>query len=125
MSKFFPDEFIPYVRHDWEGERNDTGYYKAGFSDDMTFDFAWLLHQKRNKHHWQWWILPEDNGGIKAFEIPYRYCMEMICDWIGAGKAQGYGDNTKEWYEKNKDNMIFHPKTRKFIEEKINEEVHT
>jgi len=119
LSKFLPDEFIPYVRHDWDGEKDDVGYCKPADTGDEAFDYAWLLHQKRNKHHWQWWVLPEDDGGTKVLEMPSKYRREMLCDWRGAGRAQGYGDNTKEWYQKNRDRMRLHPRTREWIEERL------
>lgn len=124
-SKFLPSEFIPYTKHfygDKESNikkgRDETGYYKAGDTGDDVFDFAWLLHQKRNKHHWQWWILPEDDGGIKIFSIPEKYRQEMLADWRGAGKAQGT-PNTKLWYKKNGGKMQLSPRTRYWIEGRI------
>lgn len=119
LSKFLPSEFLPYAFHDFDKERDSTGYYKPTDTGDRAFDFAWLLHQKRNKHHWQFWVLPEDDGGIKVLEMPDKYRKEMLCDWRGAGKAQGYGDNTRDWYKKNKNKMQLHPNTRKWIEGKI------
>jgi len=125
FSKLLPSEFIPYARYfygnnsDIRKGRDETGYYKPTDTGDKDFDYAWLLHQKRNKHHWQWWVLPEDEGGIKVLEMPDKYILEMICDWIGAGKAQGFGNNTKEWYNKNKHKMQLHPNTRKKVEELI------
>ena len=57
-SKLRPGEFIPYARHFYGPKRKEwrdsTGYYKPTQTGDLAFDFAWLLHQKRNKHHWQW-----------------------------------------------------------------------
>ena len=119
LSKFLPDEFIPYANFFYGKKkviRDKTGYYKPTDTGDKAFDFAWLLHQKRNPHHWQWWILPEDEGEIKLLEMPYKCLLEMICDWRGAGKAQGYGDNTKEWYLENKNKMQLGDETRKQIE---------
>ena len=76
-SKFLPSEFLPYANFfygsDAKQVRDETGYYKPTDTGNSEFDFAWLLHQKRNKHHWQWWILPEDDGCIKVLEIPNRY----------------------------------------------------
>lgn len=117
-TKFLPDEFLPYARHDWEGEneRDETGYYKPTDTGDKAFDYAWLLHQKRNKHHWQWWILPEDEGGIKILEIPDIYLREMICDWKGAGRAQGNPTSCWDWYQHNKHKMQLYPKTREKLE---------
>lgn len=108
-----------YIESGIKKGRDKTGYYKPTDTGDKAFDFAWLLHQKRNKHHWQWWVLPEDGGGLKILEMPLKYRKEMICDWLGAAKAQGYGDNRKKWYEKNKDKMKLGPETRKWIEQKI------
>ena len=119
-SKILPDEFIPYARHFYgnsgmkEG-RDESGYYKPTDTGDKDFDFAWVLHQKRNKHHWQWWLLPEDESGAKILEIPHPYRLEMICDWIGAGRALKTG-TAQSWYEKNKHKLQLHPATRVFVE---------
>ena len=134
LSKLLPGEFAPYAKHFYGPDshhkdgshapkgiktgRDKTGYYKAGDTGDLEFDFAWLLHQKRNRHHWQWWILPEDDGGTKVFDIPDRYRKEMLADWRGAGRAQGT-PNTQAWYLKNRDKMRMHPETREWIEERL------
>lgn len=116
-SKFLPDEWFPYARYFYgpQPERDPVGYsYKPG--DAPAFDLAWLRHIHRNKHHWQWWILREDDGGTKVLPMPDRYRREMLADWRGTGRAQGYGDNTLEWYIKNKHKMQLHSKTRNWIE---------
>lgn len=126
-SKFLPDEWIPYANYFYgpKGDeirakrRKSGGYYKPYESGDERFDFAWLLHQKRNDHHWQWWILPKDEGGFKAMPMKEKAWREMICDWRGAGRAQGYGDNTVEWYHKTKNSMILHEETRFNVEFKL------
>lgn len=126
-SKFRPSEWNPYADHFYgkgtgiKTGRDETGYYKAGDTGDLAFDFAWLLHQKRNKHHWQYWFLPEDDGGFVLFELPLKYAKEMLCDWKGAGMAQGTPD-TKKWYEKNKEKIQLHEKTRLWIEVQIGPE---
>lgn len=54
-SKLLPSEFIPYARY---------FYGFRGMKDAKTkaaFDRAWLLHQNRNPHHWQYWLLQEDD----------------------------------------------------------------
>ena len=116
MSKFLPSEFFPYAFHNWNNERDETGYYKPTDTGDSKFDFAWLLHQKRNRHHWQWWILPEDNGGVKILMMPIKYIKEMLCDWEGAHRAQKTKGNVKEWYIKNGNKMQLHPETRSWID---------
>jgi len=123
LSKFLPSEWFPYANYFYGKKtkkiRDNTDYYKPYDTGDNKFDFAWLLHQKRNDHHWQWWILPKDDGGFRAMPMTEIAIKEMICDWRGAGRAQGYGDNTIEWYKKNKDKMIFYPKTKKYLENKL------
>ncbi len=122
MSKLRLDEFIPYAKFFYNKDgskrqiRDKTGYYKPYDTGDKAFDFAWLLHQKRNKHHWQWWILPLDDGGNKVITMDYKYMNEMMCDWQGASMAQGYGKETKEWYFKNKNKMILSKYTTAQIE---------
>jgi len=130
LSKFRPSEFFPYANFFygrpnsyWEACSKYGCYEAAPFGSlpediiDTKFDFAWLLHQKRNPHHWQWWILLEDDGGTKILPMKDKYLVEMLCDWTGAGKAQGFGDNTKEWYLKNNSKMQLHPDTKKQIEQ--------
>jgi hypothetical protein len=125
-TKFLPDEFVPYMNF-FYGKKGavhrgamQSGYYKPYKTDDEKFDFAWLKHQNRNKHHWQWWVLPKDDGTILAMRMKRKYIVEMVCDWRGAGKAQGFGDNTKSWYEENKDKMTLHPETRSQVEDILN-----
>tara|TARA_Y100000310_G_scaffold76221_2_gene72641 strand:- start:1445 stop:1930 length:486 start_codon:yes stop_codon:yes gene_type:complete len=120
--KFLPCEWFPYVNffHGKKAKpvRDETGYYKPTDTGDYAFDLAWLHHQKLARHHWQWWVLPEDDGGVKVLEMPDKYLKEMICDWKGAGKAQGT-PNTLTWYRKNKDKMMLGETTRKQVEEVI------
>jgi len=123
MSKLSLQEFIPYANffHGKKKEKNirdKIGYYKPTDTGDPAFDFAWLLHQKKNDHHWQWWILPEDNGGEKILEMSPCALKEMLCDWCGASKAQGHGgwSGVIIWYAVNKEKMRFHPATRVSIE---------
>jgi hypothetical protein len=101
-SKFLPSEFIPYARHFYGGKhdikRDSTGYYKPIDTGDLAFDWAWFLHSKRNRHHWQWWVLPEgDPAEDKVLRMPLRYMKEMLADWRGAGRALGT-PNTRAWF---------------------------
>lgn len=130
LSKFRPSEWLPYVNHfhgDIKRGRDKTGYYKPTDTGDKAFDFAWFLHQKRNKHHWQWWCVPEmiPTASEEAYEksiicIPMdeKSRKEMLADWRGAGKAQGTPD-TQAWYRTNQNKLILHPETRQWIEEQL------
>lgn len=122
-SKWRLDEFVPYANHFYNRKvRDKTGYYKATDTGDKAFDFAWLLHQKRNKHHWQWWCLPDESGEMIVLHMSEIYMLEALCDWWGASKAQGFEGKIKTWYEMHGHKMIFHPDSRKWIEEHISDE---
>ncbi len=105
-SKFLPDEFLPYAVYFW------------GDGGQEAFDVAWLKHQNRNPHHWQWWILVNDEDDDKVLDMPGRYRKEMLADWRGAGRSYGNSDTTG-WYLKNNGKMQLHDDTRAWIEEQL------
>jgi hypothetical protein len=128
LSKLRPDEWQPYKRY-FYGKWPKVSEMSAGEKSvyfgrtqevvDAEFDEAWLAHIHRNKHHWQYWVLREDSGAVKCLPMPHRYVLEMLADWIGAGKAQGYGNNTLDWYAKNRAKMQMHPTTREWVEDNL------
>lgn len=120
-SKFLPDEWFPYVNYFYgpKPPQKQEGGYKHQPGDDTAFDTAWNHHQKRQPHHYQYWLLKRDDGTESVLPMPEHYLKEMLCDWRGAGRAQGYGDNTPEWYERNKERIVLHPDSRKWIEAEI------
>jgi len=128
LSKFRPSEWFPYARYFYakdgspEQRRDSTGYYKPHDTGNAAFDFAWLLHQKRNRHHWQWWILPTDEEGGKVLEMSTVYRTEMVCDWIGAGRAQGHGRDVTRWFRENRHKMRFHQITSWMVDYAVHHE---
>jgi hypothetical protein len=86
------------------------------------YSLAWQHHKGKNKHHWEYWT-DFDKGNLIALLMPPKYLSEMICDWIGAGKAYNKGkwtiDTFVSWYDKNKTLIVLHSETRKCIEEII------
>ena len=126
-SKFRPSEWLPYVRYFygtwpeapdvWRWCPHYTGPTKQSVQSD--FDYAWLLHQRRNAHHWQYWILIQDEDEDRVLPMPDHYRREMLADWRGAGRAITGKDNTQSWYKSHKDKMQLHPETRRWIEEQL------
>ena len=116
-SKFLPDEFIAYANYFYGGDTRKDRFYTP---EQGTYEFnvAWLKHQHRNPHHWQHWVLQNDDGPVFTLDIPDKYLKEMLCDWIGAGKAQGYND-VSGWYTKNRDKMRLSSNSRLWIEHEI------
>ena len=107
-SKFLKCEFSQYADY-FYGEKTEKV--------KKDFEYAWLHHIHNNPHHWQYWVLINDEDGTYALEMPYKYVIEMICDWWSFSFKQGNLKEIFNWYEKNKQNMILHENTRKLVEE--------
>jgi len=109
LSKLRPSEWAAYAES-FYGSRQNAEVQAA-------FDLAWLHHQKRNDHHWQWWVLREEDGGEKVLPMSTGAREEMLRDWCGASLAQGYGgwEAVQVWYEKNQTKMQLHPSTRQAV----------
>lgn len=119
--KFTPTEWIPYVNYFYGNgdKRKTTTQYDPTNTGDAAFDYSWLSHQNRGKHHWQHWILVRDDGDTRVLPMPEKYAREMVADWSGAGRALGHGNDVVPWYRKNKDKMQLHPDTRVLVEELV------
>jgi len=124
LSKFTPSEFSGYA---------NFFFYKNGSKKSNThnnsdeikkaFDMAFDHHQNSNDHHWRSYISDGryDNSMTFIREMPHDAAIEMVCDWIGAAKAnyENEPDIPLPWYKKNRHKMLLHTHTRKLIEEKI------
>lgn len=125
-SKFTPAEWGPYVRYfyrDNTGEGMDAiGRFGLaelapfGFYAKDRFNVAWLHHQHRNPHHWQHWVLREDSGNVFPLPMPFPLAREMVADWMGAGRAITGRWEVAEWYAKNREVIVLHPETRRYVE---------
>lgn len=126
-SKFLPSEWFAYANYFYGNHPKFSelppplkSIWPANKCEEYwknKFDFSWNLHEKRNKHHWQFWILIEDSGNIKPLEIPEKYLREMAADWAGAGRAITGKWEVWDYYQKVKDKTLLHPKTRQRFEE--------
>ena len=114
-SKLPPDEWIPYA--DFFCGLFDPDYVVAR---QRRLDAAWLRHQHRQDHHWQHWVLRNDDGTTVTLEMSDGARREMLADWIGAGRALGKPD-TAAWYAANRDRMVLGPETRRWIEHELAE----
>lgn len=130
IHKFLPSEFVPYAKFFYgkydtdvttvHGDaRNHIDKKKTKQYIEEQFDLAWLKHQHRGKHHWQYWVLKEDSGKLTAIDMPLKYKKEMLADWIGAGKAINGKNDVKDWYYNNRHKMILHPATKYWIEHQL------
>jgi hypothetical protein len=110
-SKLTPAEWGPYVR----------AFYAKHRAREGEFDRAWLHHQHRNAHHWQHWLLQEDDGDLKTLRMPRKLACEMVADWMGAGRAITGWWEVGAWFDANAHKIKLHPDTLIQVENLIDE----
>lgn len=104
LSKFSPTEFFESVRY-YQGTRSPIDACKEVNGMSM----AWLHHKGRNKHHYEYW---QDNfdKGTTHLTMPFKYALEMICDYLAAGNAYNGKkftlQNELEWWKNKTKNKI-------------------
>ena len=108
-SKYSPEEYLAYDEYFYGGNKS--------FKVVDNFKYAWLHHIHNNPHHWQYWVLQNDDEPEEILEMPFKYVVEMICDWWSFSWKDGKLDEIFDWYEKHKDGMKLHPRTRKLVED--------
>lgn len=123
MSKFSPVEFWESVRY-YQGDRSPIDACK----EDKGYSKAWLHHKGRNSHHYEYWQDNFDNGG-QPLQMPYKDVIEMLCDYLGAGRAYMGKDFTYQkeyewWINKSSKPLAMHEHTRTFIQQILCEMAH-
>lgn len=102
----------------------DAYFYGGNRSYKVVNDFrkAWLLHIHRNPHHWQYWVLVDDDPkeGTIALPMDYEYIVEMICDWWSFSWKTGNLYEIFNWYEEHSKHIILHDSTRKIVVDILN-----
>lgn len=115
QSKYSHLEYDAYDKYFYGGNRS----YKV-VSD---FRLAWLHHIHSNPHHWQHWVLINDEPeeGTVALPMEYGYIIEMICDWWAFSWQKENLYEIFKWYDEHKDRMILHDATRGTVEDILNQ----
>lgn len=115
LSKFHPVEFFESVKY-YTGTKSPIDECKRinGYSK------AWMHHKGHNKHHYEYWQDNFDNGGVPLC-MPYKETLEMLCDYLGAGRAYNGKDFTfqKEygwWKTKVAKPLAMHEVQKMFFE---------
>jgi len=114
LSKYSIKEFVTSARY-FTGTRSPIAKEK----EENGYSVAWANNKGHNSHHWEYWTDWKD-GELYCVKMPPTDLKELLCDWVGAGKAY----SSKKWtqhdnlmyYLKNKHNMHLHEETRKTIE---------
>ena len=81
-----------------------------------TFELAWLAHIHANPHHWQHWMLQNDEDGLKLLDMPYVFIIEMICDWWSFSWKSNNLYVIFDWYDKHKEGILLSDKTREVVQ---------
>lgn len=114
LSKFSLTEFNSSAQY-FQGNRSPIKAEKV----KKGYSLAWQHHMGHNPHHWQYWIDYASNGSLILVKIPYKYVVEMVCDWIGAGKAYNKGkwseDMPMRHYKKQYQERHLHRDTDKLL----------
>ena len=99
QSKFEPDEYEAYDAYFYGGNRS--------FKVVQEYRKAWLLHLHRNPHHWQHWVLINDDPkeGEILIEMPINYIFEMVCDWWAFSWVKGNQQEIFKWYDEQQNYM--------------------
>ena len=121
-SKYSTEEYDAYDKYFYGGNRS----YKVV----QDFNYAWLHHIHQNPHHWQYWVLINDDpgedengtpheypfGNFVALMIPLPYIFEMIADWWSFSWKSGNLFEIFNWYAEHRNYQYIHPESRKIVE---------
>ena len=116
LSKLSPVEFIESVKY-YQGTSSPIDAAKA----DKGYSDAWMHHRGRNKHHYEYWQDNFDKGG-EPLVMPFEYAVELLCDYLGAGRAYMGNNFTYEseyqwWKNKIKNPIAMHPMIMCFVDQ--------
>lgn len=109
QSKNEPDEYEAYDAYFYGNNRS--------YAVVQNYQRAWLLHLHRNPHHWQHWVLINDDPkeGESILEMPYDYIIEMICDWWAFSWKSGNLKEIFAWYDEHSKYMKLGERTRETV----------
>lgn len=116
LSKYTPTEFFAGAK-----------YYQASRSPNAKerevngYSKAWMHHQGRNRHHFEYWQDYDPQTRLKEpVRMPLRYVKEMFCDRVAASKIYNGDAYTPDmplaYFQKGKHCRCIHPETSELIE---------
>ena len=111
MSKYSPTEFKQGMKYYTgtkspnEGERAEYGY-----------SLAWMHHQGRNRHHFEYWTdYNPQTKLVSPVKMPARFLAEMFCDRVAASKiyqGKNYSSHHPlEYFNRGNAKNVMHPET--------------
>lgn len=114
LSKFGPTEFLTSAKY-FQGNRSPIDAEK----EIIGYSVAWMHHKGHNPHHWEYWVDFDKNGKPIPSKIPYKYVVEMICDYVAAGmtysKERWTQTEPLRYFNSVISGRYFHPETERLI----------
>ena len=106
-----------------EYDAYDRYFYGKNQSYEVVrdFNYAWLHHIHNNPHHWQHWILINDDATLGTIVVDYmdmpdNYIIEMACDWWAFSWQKENLYEIFDWYDSHKAYIQLSEPTRKTVE---------
>lgn len=108
-SKYSKEEYDAYDAYFY-------GTFERSPKVQSDFDRAWLHHIHLNPHHWQHWVLLEDDPNLGSFgkvlDMPEEYIYEMIADWWTFSWRNNNLMEIFKWYSEHRDRIMMSDRTR-------------
>lgn len=118
LSKFSPTEFFESVKY-YQGTSSPIDACKK----DKGYSDAWFHHRGRNKHHWEYWV-DDFQEGMHPKKMPFKYVLEMVCDFLGAGRAYGEEQfsirSEYDWWQAKRKVVVMHSDTLELVDSFFN-----
>jgi hypothetical protein len=118
LSKFTPAEFLPGVKY-FLGDKSPT----TAEREDLGYSAAWLHHQGRNRHHFEYWIdyTGKKRGEKAPVQMPIKYLAEMVADRYAACKTYNKKEYSQSdplnYFLRSKDVIAMHSESKALLEE--------
>lgn len=116
-TKYWADEYEAYDRYFYPDEYEDNPPFSQRVEE---YQRAWLEHMHRNPHHWQHWVLINDNGFFTVLPMPEVYIIEMICDWWSFSWKKGNLYEIFDWIDENSPHILLDNETIRLVEKILN-----
>lgn len=108
-SKYSKEEYDAYDAYFY-------GNFERSRKVQSDFDRAWLHHIHLNPHHWQHWVLLEDDPNLGSFgkvlDMPEEYIYEMIADWWTFSWRNNNLMEIFKWYSEHRNLINMSNRTR-------------
>lgn len=90
-DKFLPDEWFDYAKTFYKPDGSKQ------YVESVAFSQAWMQHQHRNKHHWQYWLTMNESDYNNR--LPIRKISVLVWDRGVGQRIVKRNSGPSIWYE--------------------------